>query len=81
MNDIIPIENITGVIYLIRGKKIILDRDLAVLYGVETKRLKEQVKRNIERFPEDFMFELSKLEFTNWRSQFATSNRDKIGLR
>jgi len=81
MNDIIPIENITGVIYLIRGKKIILDRDLAVLYAVETKRLKEQVKRNIERFPEDFMFELSKSEFTNWRSQFATSNRDKIGLR
>ena len=81
MNDIIPIENITGLIYLIRGKKVILDRDLALLYGVETKRLKEQVKRNIERFPEDFMFELSKSEFTNWRSQFATSNRDKIGLR
>jgi len=81
MNDIISIENITGLIYLIRGKKVILDRDLAVLYGVETKRLKEQVKRNIERFPEDFMFELSKSEFANWRSQFATSNRDKIGLR
>jgi len=58
-----------------------MDRDLAVLYGVETKRLKEQVKRNIERFPEDFMFALSKSEFANWRSQFATSNRDKIGLR
>ena len=58
-----------------------LDRDLAELYGVETKRLKEQVRRNIERFPDDFMFELSKSEFTNWRSQFATSNRDKIGLR
>ena len=81
MNDIIPIENIAGLIYLIRGKKVIIDRDLAVLYGVETKRLKEQVKRNIERFPEDFMFELSKSEFKNWRSQFATSNRDKIGLR
>ena len=81
MYDIIPIENITGLIYLIRGKKVIMDRDLAVLYGVETKRLKEQVKRNIERFPEDFMFELSKSEFKNWRSQFATSNRDKIGLR
>jgi hypothetical protein len=81
MNDIIPIESITGLIYLIRGKKVIMDRDLAVLYGVETKRLKEQVKRNIERFPEDFMFELSKSEFKNWRTQFATSNRDKIGLR
>ena len=79
MNDIIPIENITGLIYLIRGKKVIVDRDLAVLYGVETKRLKEQVRRNIERFPDDFMFELSKSEFANWRSQFATSNRDKIG--
>jgi len=81
MNDIIPIENITGLIYLIRGKKVILDRDLVVLYRIGTKRLKEQVKRNIERFPEDFMFEPSKSEFTNWRSQFATSNRDKIGLR
>ena len=58
-----------------------LDRDLAVLYGVETKRLKEQVKRNIERFPEDFMFEFSKSELQNWRSQFAISNPDKMGLR
>ncbi len=81
MTDIIPIENITGSIYLIRGKKVMLDRDLANLYGVETKRLKEQVKRNIERFPEDFMFELSKAELLNWRSQFATSNQDKMGLR
>ena len=81
MKDIIPIENITGLIYLIRGKKVIMDRDLAVLYGVETKRLKEQAKRNIERFPEDFMFELSKLEFANWRSQFAISNSERMGLR
>ena len=58
-----------------------LDRDLAELYGVETKRLKEQVRRNIERFPEDFMFELSKDELENWRSQFATSNREIMGLR
>jgi len=50
-----------------------LDRDLAELYGVETKRLKEQVRRNIKRFPEDFMFELTKEELKNWRSQFATS--------
>ncbi len=81
MNKIIPIEKITTLIYLIRGQKVMLDRDLAVLYGVETKRLKEQVKRNIERFPEDFMFEFSKSEFKNWRSQFATSNTDKMGLR
>jgi hypothetical protein len=52
-----------------------LDFDLAVLYGVETKRLKEQVKRNLSRFPEDFMFELSKDEFETLRSQFATSKR------
>jgi len=74
MNDIIPIENLTGLIYLIRGKKVMLDRDLAELYGVETKRLKEQVKRNIERFPEDFMFELSKKEHEVLRSQIATSS-------
>ena len=74
MNGIIPIENITGLIYLIRGKKVMLDQNLAVLYGVETKRLKEQVRRNIERFPEDFMFELSKKEYENLRSQFATSS-------
>ena len=74
MNDIIPIENITGLIYRIRGKKVMLDRDLAELYGVETKRLKEQVRRNIERFPEDFMYELSKDEYENLRSQIATSS-------
>jgi hypothetical protein len=58
-----------------------LDRDLAALYGVETKRLKEQVRRNIDRFPEDFMFVLSTEEFADWRSQFATSNSDRMGLR
>lgn len=58
-----------------------IDRDLALLYGVETKRLKEAVKRNIERLPEDFMFEMTKEEFQNWRTQFATSNSDKMGLR
>ena len=73
MNGIIPIENITGLIYLIRGQKVMLDRDIAKLYGVETKRLKEQVKRNIKRFPEDFMFELSTREYENLRSHFATS--------
>ena len=58
-----------------------IDRDLAELYGVETKRLNEQVRRNIERFPEEFCFQLNKEEFENWRSQFATSNSDKMGLR
>jgi len=54
--------------------QVMLDRDLARLYGVETKRLNEQVRRNKERFPEDFMFQLSREEFENWKSQFATSN-------
>ncbi|MDY6837834.1 MAG: ORF6N domain-containing protein [Thermodesulfobacteriota bacterium] len=58
-----------------------LDRDLAELYGVETKILKQAVRRNIERFPTDFMFELTKEEFGNWRSQFVTSKGDKMGLR
>ena len=81
MTTLVPIELIANKIYLIRGIKVMLDRDLAELYGVETKRLKEQVRRNIERFPEDFMFELTKEELKNWRSQFATSNQDVMGLR
>ena len=68
-------------IYTIRGVKVLLDRDLATLYGVETRRINEQVKRNIERFPEDFCFQLDKDEFENWKSQFAISNSDKMGLR
>lgn len=74
-------ETISNKIYFIRNQKVMLDRDLAMLYGIETKRLKEQVKRNRNRFPEDFMFELTKMEFENWRSQFATSNSEKMGLR
>lgn len=65
----------------LRGYKVLLDRDLANLYDVQTKRLKEQVRRNINRFPEDFMFELGNEEFSDWRSQFATSNSDTMGLR
>jgi phage regulator Rha-like protein len=78
---VIPDEIIMGKIYLIRGYKVMLDRDLAELYEVETRRLKEQVRRNMSRFPNDFMFILTKEEFSNWRSQFATSNSDKMGLR
>ncbi len=81
MKTLVPIELIASKIYLIRDLKVMLDRDLAELYDVETKRLKEQVRRNIERFPEDFMFELTKEELKNWRSQFATSNQDIMGLR
>jgi len=78
----IPDETITSKIYLIREQKVMVDSDLAELYGVETKYLKRQVKRNTDRFPEDFMFELTKEEFANWRSQFVTSNSsNKMGLR
>lgn len=73
---------IASKILFIRGKKVMLDRDLAMLYGVAVKQLKRQVRRNIERFPEDFMFQLSKDEFENWRCQFVTSNsKEKMGLR
>ena len=61
-------------IHIIRGEQVMLDSDLAELYGVENKYLKRQVRRNIERFPEDFMFELSKKEIENLRSQFGTSS-------
>ncbi|MDD5149156.1 MAG: ORF6N domain-containing protein [Flavobacterium sp.] len=74
-------ELISNKIYFIRNQKVMLDRDLAALYGIETRILKQAVKRNISRFPEDFMFELNKSEFENWRSQFVTSNSDKMGLR
>jgi len=81
MPNIIPIERVNEKIYLIRGVRVMLDRDLAELYGVETKVFKQAVKRNISRFPDDFMFELTNDEFRNWRSQFVTSKSDKIGLR
>ena len=81
MSDIVSIEEIAGKIYLIRGTKVMLDRDLATLYGVETKVLKQAVRRNIKRFPTDFMFELTKEELKNWRSQFVISNSIKMGLR
>ena len=74
-------ENISSIIYNIRGEKVMLDRDLAILYNVETRVFKQTVRRNINRFPADFMFELSAEEFKNWRSQFVTSNSDKMGLR
>ena len=70
----IPDEVITSKIYFIRGKNVMLDQDLAELYDVETKRLNEQVKRNLNRFPDDFMFQLNNEEFNNLRSQFATSS-------
>jgi hypothetical protein len=78
---LVPDEMLARKIYLIRGQKVMLDRDLAELYSVDTKRLKEQVRRNLDRFPEDFMFELTKEELEDWRSQNATSNSEVMGLR
>ena len=66
------IEQIQQKIFEIRGQKVMLDRDLAQMYGVETKRLNEQIKRNMKRFPEDFMFELTSTEYEILRSQFGT---------
>ena len=80
--ELIKTEVIEGVIYIIRGQKVMLDRDLAMLYGIETKKLTQSVRRNIERFPEDFMFQLTKEELDNWKSQIVTSNyKIKMGLR
>jgi len=76
MSDVIPIESIANRIYLIRGHKVMLDSDLAELYDVPTRRLNEQVKRNLSRFPEDFMLQLTREEYENLRSQFATSSDD-----
>ena len=72
--SLIPDDVVINKIYFIRNQKVMLDRDLAELYSVETKRLNEQVKRNLSRFPEDFMFQLSEIEFQNLKSQFATSS-------
>jgi len=79
---VIPIERIARRIYLIRGEKVMLDSDLAALYGVQTKVLLQAVKRNIERFPSDFLFQFSRAELENWRSQIVTSNpAARMGLR
>ncbi|MBN1594309.1 ORF6N domain-containing protein [candidate division FCPU426 bacterium] len=75
MAEIIPFETIERKIYFIRGKKVMLDRDLAKLYGVEIKALNQAVKRNKERFPEDFMFQLEKNEDVSLRSQIVTLKR------
>jgi hypothetical protein len=74
---IVPIERIENKIFLIRGRKVMIDRDLAELYGVETRILNRAVRRNIDRFPEDFMFKLNKKEVEIWQSQFLIS---QIGI-
>ena len=81
MENKITAKEIESKIVTIRNQQVMIDRDLAELYETETKVLNQAVKRNIERFPEDFMFQLTDEEFENWRSQFVTSRADKMGLR
>ena len=80
-NELIAEKRILSTIMIIRGEKVILDSDLAALYGVETRRLNEQVRRNIDKFPDDFMFQLTKDEFSNLKSQIATSSSGWGGRR
>lgn len=81
MNSKAILTQIESKIYKIHNQRVMLDNDLAELYGVTTKRLNEQVKRNLKRFPEDFMYRLSKLEWESLRSQFATSKNGRGGRR
>ncbi len=78
---IVSDDRIANKIYILREQKVMLDRDLAELYDVETRRLNESVKRNANRFPEDFMFKMTAVELEIWMSQFAISNSEKMGLR
>jgi ORF6N domain len=80
-DSLLPDELIINKIILLRDQKVLLDRDLADLYGVETRILNQAVKRNIKRFPDDFMFQMTKEEFEFWKSQIVISNNDRMGLR
>ena len=77
----ITVDLVAGKIFMVRGRKVMLDRDLAKLYGVPVKRLNEQVKRNRSRFPDDFMYQLTKEEFVSLKSHFATSSWGGIRKR
>jgi hypothetical protein len=79
--SLLPDELIVNKIILLRDQKVLVDRDLAELYGVDTRTLNQAVKRNLKRFPLDFMFQMTKEEFEIWRSQIVISNNDKMGLR
>jgi hypothetical protein len=82
MNDLMISENnIKDKIYTIRNMQVMMDRDLAELYGVETRVLNQAVKRNIERFPDEFMFQMTNKELDNWKSQIVISNKETMGLR
>lgn len=74
-------ETIINKIYLVRGYKVMLDRDLAEMYGVETRVLNQAIKRNERRFPGDFMFQMTREELSDWKSQNVISNKEKMGLR
>ena len=74
-------SGVEKMILVIRDKQVLLDRDLAALYGVETRAINQAVKRNVERFPERNCFQLTELEFSNWKSQIVMSNSEKMGLR
>jgi hypothetical protein len=80
-SNAIPDEVIVNKIYFIRGEKVMMDRDLAALYDVETRILNQAVKRNMKRFPKDFMFHLNEKELENWKSQIVTSNKERMGMR
>lgn len=80
-SELIKPEGIQNKIYTIRGSQVMIDRDLASLYDVETRVLNQAVKRNRERFPEEFCFQLNDKEFENWKSHIVISNEDKMGLR
>ena len=80
-NDMKQLEVIQSKIYDIRGQKVMIDRDLAEMYGVETRTLNQAVKRNVDRFPEDFMFQLTDAETENWKSQIVITNSVKMGMR
>jgi hypothetical protein len=78
---LVPLERIEHMILFVRGQKVMLDRDLAELYGVETRVLNQAVRRNMRRFPPDFMFQMTPQEFAQWRSQIVMSKTEKMGLR
>ncbi len=81
VNELIKTEEIQSRIYTIRGVQVMIDRDLSLLYNVETRVLNQAVKRNRERFPDEFSFQLTEEEFVHWKSQIVMSNEDKMGLR
>jgi len=81
MDELVVQGEISSKILTLRGRQVMLDRNLAKLYKVETRRLNEQVKRNLDRFPDDFMFQMTENELEDWKSQFATSNKEIMGMR